>query len=190
MWHGGTQLNGGLGVLSWPLWSWRTFPNEIIQWFNASAQVFPKCLSMLHFYLPLALPEAHIICGNVHGAHLREVKILPGSLLLHGNSHWAAHRSCLLASSLLGCREGRRGAGVYPVDLPGQPSYTEHVERSRNHSGGRDAQPMEKQAAAKYRVIWKCSREPGKKKISNNKKKNSVVKPGRRKDTTKLRCTF
>lgn len=72
---------------------------------------------------------------------------------------------------LLGCREGRRGEGSCQVDLPGQTSYTEHGESSRNHGGGRDAEPVEKQAAAKYKVVWKCSKKAGKKKIISNKKK-------------------
>lgn len=85
--------------------------------------------------------------------------------------------------------KGREMRGSCQVGLPGQPSYTEHVERSRNHGGGRDAQPVEKQAAAKYKVIWKCGQEAEKKNIVITRK-NSVVKPGRRKDTTKSRYTL
>lgn len=76
---------------------------------------------------------------------------------------------------LLGCREQRRSERSCQVDLPEQTSYTEHGECSRNHGGGRDAQPVEKQAAAKYKVIWKCSKEAGKKKMINNNKKKKLV---------------
>lgn len=78
------------------------------------------------------------------------------------------------------------------VDLPGQPSCTEHVERSRNHGGGRHAQPVEKQAAAKYKVIRKCDEEHGKKKISNNKKQCSKTKEKKRltKQSNKIKIYF
>lgn len=66
--------------------------------------------------------------------------------------------------------KGGEVRGSCQVNLPGQPSYTEHVERSGNCGGGRDVQPVEKQAAAKYKVIWKCGKEAGKKKTSFNKK--------------------
>lgn len=65
--------------------------------------------------LSLALPEAHVICGNVHGAAFeREVNVLPGSCLLLRNSHWVACSTCLL---VLGPCEGTR---LVPAELQGR----------------------------------------------------------------------
>ena len=64
----------------------------------------------------------------------------------------------------------RRGEGSRPVDLHREPSHREHAERGRNRGVGRNAQPVEKRAAAeeersntKYRAIQKCGTEAGKK---------------------------
>lgn len=68
------------------------------------------------------------------------------------------------------CGGERRGEGVSPGDLHGEPSYREHIERGRKCRVGRNEQPKEKQAAAeeekskaKYKAIQKYSTEPGKK---------------------------
>lgn len=149
-------------------------------------------------YLPLALPEAHIICGNVHGAHLREVKILPGSLLLHGNSHWAAHRSCLL---VCGQCEWIR---LDPCWVAGKAGEVQGLSRWVC-LGNPLTQNVWKGAETMVEVgmhsLWKNrqqqnteSFESALKNLGRKKsvvtKKNSVVKPGRRKDTTKLRYTL
>lgn len=56
------------------------------------------------------------------------------------------------------------------VDVHRELSYREHVERGRNCGIGRNAQPVEKQAAAeeersnaKYKAIQKYGTEAGKK---------------------------